>query len=177
MNKWKKLKHFLTSRTKLKHKIGILDRIQWQNTMAQLSENKPVYGFFFSWIKNYQVKKSCVIMFVIRKGKTGNLVVPSLDLYLFLGFNYPILGKAKALYSCTVDCDWRGSRLPWLDTVLLCLVRVWLEWVSRAVPAVVIEPYFTPSNQNYVLWANLYGQKASFNLYWPPGTQFVSFWV
>ena len=88
--------------------------------------------------------------------------------YEILGLNYPILGTEKAVYSCTVDCDWRESRLPWLDRVLLCLVRVGLEWVSRAVPPVVIEPYFTPSNQNYVLWANLYGQNAIFNLYWPP---------
>ena len=107
-------------------------------------------------------------MFAISKGKTGNLVVPSLELYLFLGLNYPILGTEKVVYSCTVDCEWREIRLPWLDRGLLCLVRVGLEWVSRAVPPVVIESYFTPSNQNYVLWAYLYGQNAIFNLYWPP---------
>ena len=44
-------------------------------------------------------------MFAISKGKTGNLVVPSLELYLFLGLNYSILGTEKVVYSCTVDCE------------------------------------------------------------------------
>ena len=44
-------------------------------------------------------------MFGIGKEKNGNLVVPSLELYLFLGLNYPILGTEKAVYSCNVDCD------------------------------------------------------------------------
>ena len=107
-------------------------------------------------------------MFGIRKEKNGNLVVPSFELYIFLGLNYPILGTEKAVYSFTVDCDWRDSRLPCLDRVLLCLVRVGLEWASRAIPPVVIEPYFTPSNLKCVLWANMYGQNAIFNQYWSP---------
>ena len=44
-----------------------------------------------------------------------------------------MLGSEKVLYSCIMYCDWRESKLPWLERVLLFLVEVWLMWVSWAV--------------------------------------------
>ena len=73
--------------------------------MAELAENEPVCMAFVLIKKNYQVLYFGVIMFGIRKGKTGNIIVTNLELYLFLGLNYPILGTEKSLNSCTVCCD------------------------------------------------------------------------
>ena len=64
--------------------------------MAELTEDEPLTGFILK-NKNYQVYQSCVIMFGIRKEKNGNLVVPSLELYLFLGPNYTIQCTEKAV--------------------------------------------------------------------------------
>ena len=63
-------------------------------------------------------------MFDIRKVINGNLVVPSLELYIFFGLNYPMLGTEKPyiLVLWTVIEGEAG-----LDRVLLCLVRVGLE--------------------------------------------------
>ena len=44
--------------------------------MAELAKNPPVYSFLPS-NNNYKISKGCVILFGFRKGKTGNLVVPS----------------------------------------------------------------------------------------------------
>ena len=55
-----------------------------------------------------------------------HLVILSSELYLVLPWINSILGTKKPI-SCIVDCDWRESRLPWLDSVLICLVRVWTE--------------------------------------------------
>ena len=78
-------------------------------------------------MKNYQVSKACVFPFGLRKGKTGKFIVPSSELYLVFGGIYSILGIEKVLNACIVDCDWRVSRLPWLDEVLVCFVGVGLK--------------------------------------------------
>ena len=52
--------------------------------MAELAENVPVLNFLPSK-KNSQILKANVILFGFRKGNTGNLVVPSSELYLVFG--------------------------------------------------------------------------------------------
>ena len=91
--------------------------------MGQLGTNSPLYNFLAS-TKNYKVSKACVFPFGFRKGKTGNLIGRKSVLYLVSGSIYSIIGKEKALYTCILDCDWRESRLPWLNRVMLCFVKV-----------------------------------------------------
>ena len=78
-------------------------------------------------IKNYYISKACYIPFGFRRGKTENLVVPSSDLYLFFWMNLLDTRDRKSPIFLYCDCDWRESRLPWLDRVLLCLAGVGLK--------------------------------------------------
>ena len=52
--------------------------------LAALAENEPVYSFLSS-INNTKILRTCLFPFGFRKGKTGNLVVPSSEVYLFFG--------------------------------------------------------------------------------------------
>ena len=49
--------------------------------MAELVENAPVCSLF-PLIKNYKMSEPCVIPFGLREGKTGNLGILSLELYI-----------------------------------------------------------------------------------------------
>ena len=79
--------------------------------MEQSGENAPVYSFLSS-IKNYPVSKACVLQSNLRTGKTGNLVVPSIELYLGFVRIHLVLGAERALYSFIVYCDCWESSLP-----------------------------------------------------------------
>ena len=60
-----------------------------------------------------------------------------------------------------MDCDWRESRLPWLDRVLICLVYVVLMQVSWAVRCLgkplwtaVVLMQLLCVRRNQALWKN-----------------------
>ena len=80
-----------------------------------------------------KLAKACFTPFDFSKGKTGNLVVPAQSYNQCLDQFTQCQEQKKLLYSCIVDCDWRKSRLPWLDRVLLYLVEFGLKRVSWAV--------------------------------------------
>ena len=72
-------------------------------------------------IKNYQVSNAYVFPFGFRKGKSGNLIVPSSELYQVLGWIYSKLGKEKALYTCILDLT--GGRVGyhgWTEFCYMC---------------------------------------------------------
>ena len=88
----------------------------------KLAENTPVYSFLSS-IKIYQVSKACVIPFKFRKGKTGNLVVPSLEQNLVFGRIYSILGAEKPYILRLLSVI--GERVGYHGWTEFCYV--WLE--------------------------------------------------
>ena len=53
--------------------------------MAELAENEPVY-ILLPWINNSKLLRDFVIAFDFRKGKTGNLGVPSSERYPVFGW-------------------------------------------------------------------------------------------
>ena len=93
--------------------------------MEELTKNVPVYIFLPS-IKKYHILKACGIPFGLKKGKSENFTGPA-QTYLHFWMNLLNTRDRKSLSSCIAECDWRESRLPWLDKVLLCLVGVGLK--------------------------------------------------
>ena len=76
--------------------------------------------------------KSKFLFFLVSgKEELEKFTVPSSELHLFLFLS--ILRIEKALNTFILDCDWRESILPWLDSVLLCFVGVGLKGLSWAV--------------------------------------------
>ena len=77
--------------------------------------------------KELPSSKACVFPIGFRRGKTGNLIFASSELHLVNTRHRNVLN------TCIVDCDWRESRLPWLDRVLLFFFGIGLKQVSWAV--------------------------------------------
>ena len=80
--------------------------------------------------KGWQDFGSLFIPFDFRKGKIWLFQLRAITSFQISLLN---IRHRKGLYSWIVDCDWRESRLPWLDRVLLWLLEVGLMWVSWVV--------------------------------------------
>ena len=62
--------------------------------MAELAKNSPLHSTL-PRIRNSEKERACSIVFGHRKRKTGNLVVPSSELFLFVGQITFLLGTKR----------------------------------------------------------------------------------
>ena len=97
--------------------------------MAEFRENAPVHSHEKRMIK---LQNHCVILFVLRKGKTKILVTSSELFFSFFSFFNLLITKDRitTLFTLIVDHGWREGRFPSLTRVLLWLVRVAVPQVS-----------------------------------------------
>ena len=71
-------------------------------------------------------------MFGIRKGKTENSIFPILELYLFLGLNYPILGTKKYIHVLWTVIEGRAGHHGWTEFYYVWLELDWSDCLGQS---------------------------------------------